>query len=401
MNVTLQVSSLGTELGVLVLSPEPKPELNKLLQPSFQGGLALYLAAELAAELANNNSNILPGYRIKLLQGDSGCNVPFRAIDSFVQPLLASSQSTGGENAVPVVGLVGPACSLSSLAVSAVSGRTEIALINIYLAGTHRLNDRNLYPYAFGIYDSSQLIANAMVALLQTANWTRYALFFDTSREYFSSIASTFSEKVHIPPSQMQSDSHMMVGVLPTNLSPFHEIRNKFRIVIILVSTDLLNKLLCIAYHSGYFPPVYQYVLSVESLDSVDEVSFKLGSTNYNCSIEELQQMLVGALLVDYQLERADINFISSSGLSLGNFNQLYHRRLEAIGLQASTDAIAFFDAMWSLVLALNASSASINLSSYGFGQPAVTNIIRENLYALDIEGLLGRVKFNRTTGRL
>ena len=385
-------SSRENELGLLVLSPQPQPLLHPQFQPAFEEGPALYLAAELAAELANNSSNILPGYKIKLLQGDSGCNVPFRAIDSFVQPLLASKKRS-----VSVVGVIGPVCSLSSLSVSALSSRSELALINIHFSGTRRLNDRNRYPYAFGIYDSSELIARAMVAILHRANWSRSAVIYDISREYFSSIKNVFSEIVG---AELSESNHSLVGISAINLLPFHKIQNSFRVVFLLVSTDLLNKLLCIAYHSGYFSPAYQYVLNVESLSSVSAVTFKYGSVSYICSRKQINQVLVGALLIDHQTGREDSKFLTSSGLSLERFYQLHQGRLDTEDMPASIDAIAFFDATWSLIMALNASSNSFNLSGFGFGQPAVTNVIRENLYALDFEGLLGRVRFNRTTGR-
>ena len=62
---------------------------------------------------------------------------------------------------------------------------------------------------------------------------------------------------------------------------------------------------------------------------------------------------------------------------------------------------MTFFDAAWSLFMALNASSDSTDLSRYVFGQVKETEWIRESLLGLDFEGFSGRISFNQTTGRI
>ena len=380
------------ELKLLVLTPEPQPQLPHSFQPSFSEGPALYLAAQLAADLVNShNSSILRGYRIELQRGDSGCNVPFRAIEGFVEPLLSSIEFAGA----PVVGVVGPACSKSSLHVSTLSSRTELALLNIHLSGTHRLNDRNLYPYSFGILDSSELIATAMHSLTKTAKWSRYALFYDTSRTFYFSVMSAFRMRVG------EESEHPLVGVSSTNLSPVHQIRNQFRIVFLLMNTDLLSRFLCMAFHDKYSPTIYQYVLSVDSLSGIDPVDFESDSYRYNCTRNEMVQMLEGAILIINQLERPDSEFVTSSGLSVQSFKELYQEKLDEEGLERSIYAMGFFDSAWSFLMALNASMDSTNLSQYRFGQQEVTTLIRRNLLDLDFEGLTGKIRFNKTTGRV
>ena len=132
------MTSALQELGVLVLTPYPQPDLLHSLQPSYEEGAALYLAAELAAEIANNNTSILPGYTLKLVQGDSGCNVPFRAIDSLVQPLLTPHYASDtGERALPIVGVIGPACScLHSLSQQSAATQSWLSSMSILLLHT-------------------------------------------------------------------------------------------------------------------------------------------------------------------------------------------------------------------------------------------------------------------------
>jgi len=61
----------------------------------------------------------------------------------------------------------------------------------------------------------------------------------------------------------------------------------------------------------------------------------------------------------------------------------------------------AYFDAVWSLVLALNRTigETGVVLSEYHYGQHATTEAIRNQLLELDFEGVSGRIRFDNETG--
>ena len=379
------------ELNLLVLEPIPDPPLDlpPFYQPSYAEGPALSLAAELASEMANRNSSVLPGYRLNLLYGDSGCSVPFRASEAFAKPL---SRSIAGEIS-PIVGVIGPPCSIAALSVAAISGRSEVALINIPTAGTHLLEDRTRYPYSFSILDSSNLLAKGLVSLAQSTNWSKVALFYDASREYFLSIAQMISGST--------SYSLEPVGISRTALSPIYSVRNRFRIIFLLAGGEVLSRILCIAYHENYRYPAYQYVVH-GVFESIVMVEFQLGPTLYNCSREQVRETLSGSIFMTQQLHRPDTDTVTSSGISLKMFNDLYDsktRNQQVRGVEPSIYGALFYDAVWSLVLALNATDT--DLGSYGYGQPNITNLIATKLTSSSFEGLSGKVQFNRTTGHV
>ena len=375
------------ELNLLILEATPNPPLPPFYQPSYAEGPALFLAAELATEMANRNSSVLPGYRLNLLYGDSGCSIPFRAVEAFAKPL---SRSVAGEVS-PIVGVIGPTCSLSSLSVAAISGRSEVALINIPTAGTHRLQDRTRYPYSFSILDSSNLLAKGLVSLAQSSDWGKVALFYDTSREYFLSIAQMIgeSEDISVEP----------VGISRTALSPIHSVRNRFRIVFLLAGREVLSRILCIVYQENYRYSAHQYVIHAELLEDIVAVEFQLGSRLYNCSREQVRETMRGSIYMNQQLERPDTHTVTSSGISLKMFNELYESRTGNHNVEPGIYGTLFYDAVWSLVLALNATAT--DLGSYGYGQPNITNLIATKLTSSSFEGLSGKIQFNRTTGHV
>ena len=61
----------------------------------------------------------------------------------------------------------------------------------------------------------------------------------------------------------------------------------------------------------------------------------------------------------------------------------------------------SYFDAVWSLVLALNRTvgETGVVLSEYHYGQHATTEAIRNHLLELDFEGVSGRIRFDNETG--
>ena len=393
------------DIELLVLAPYPKPELDSFFQPSIADGPALHLAAELAAEIANASSSILQGYQLKLRPGDSGCSIPFRAMEAITFPLVSSTQDDSGEKRLPpIVGVVGPACSLSAIHVSSLTARSEIALINIHLTGTNKLNNRDLYPYSFSILDSAELIARTMVSLIQLAKWSNIAIFYDASREYFSSVARQFNEK--LPTEQIMN--YTLVPLFSTNLDPFHGIKDAYRVVFLLVDVELLSKLMCTALFYEYSHPTYQFILVVEDAESIGPADIEYRSTLQSCTRNQTRMMLNGSISILFQLERPDNNSVTSSGITLSEFKEMYKEKVEEsnqvdaeLQIEETIYAVNFFDAVWAFILALNSSANTIDLSEYRFGQQNVTDLIREELLWLDFEGLSGRIQFNRTTGRI
>jgi hypothetical protein len=394
-NCVILLCSAEKELNLLILEPTvPDSPLPLVYHPSYAEGPALFLAAEIAAEVVNRNKSLLQGYHLNLLQEDSGCSVPFRAVQAFAEPF---SRSALGQVS-PIVGVVGPACSLSALSVSELSGRSEIALINIPLAGTHRLQNRVKYPYSFSIVDSSRLIAKALVTLTRTNDWSKVALFYDTSRQYFFSVVQMISEAANISEDYLEP-----VGISFTRLSPIHNVRNKFRIVFLLIGVELLSRIMCIAHHHDYIYPAYQYVVDTEVLKAVSKVTFTLANRQYHCTRDQVRMMLNGSILVNHQVQRpvSEQQLVTSSGISLQNFKDMYDEKVASNNVSTSLFGPLFYDAVWSFVLALDSAMSSTDIGLYGFGQPNVTNLIVEKMVGSSFEGLSGRIQYNMVTGHV
>ena len=370
---------------MVTLLPYPSPDLLPSLQPSFDDGEVLHSIGNFAASLVNKNENILKGYEIKLVKRDSGCNVNFRALYAFASAILNSSLA-------PIVGAVGPACSLSSRSLAPLSGRNEIAMLNVHLSHYGTQNDHTLYPYSFSSLGSLKTLANTIVLLIEQRKWTKVGIFYDDSRLTYPSLTDLINKGAS---ERNLSIEFLQVGISPNNLAPFESIENKYRIIFLLLGTNLRKMILCIAHHRSYIPPTYQFLLTIETFDDTP-TEFYFDSQFYNCSKDEMEAVLNKSIYIHYQLERADSNKVTDSGITLKEFKRV----LQSLRGDTKKDIYSaiLFDGIWALFMALNSSSSRANLTAYGYGQQNTTDIIQEEMFKLKFEGLSGLIEFDNIT---
>ena len=390
-------------LYVLTVLPYVIPEL--IFNPSHAPGHALYIAIELAAEMINNRTDILDGYQLKLLQENGGCDVPFRSIEGLVRGLSL------GRDDPPIVGMIGPACSISSTSAAAFNGRKDVSLLNIYSGGTPEINNRTKYPFSFGILDSVDVIAETLVALIRDNSWKNISEFHEESRLYFSSLSHAFNRKLSEYNEELREDGEVEVDIDMRNVvvnNPLHvrSVQNMNRIVIFMVNEDLLKKMVCVLYHMRIKFPNYLFILA--GLEAFNPSKVLIPPENKICTADIIEGILATSVLIDYQLETSDEKEIKFSDLSLESFKELYKERIQKVNaanktdIQLSREGAMFFDGLWSLALALNNSIDQVNLTTYKFlGQQESTKIIRNKLMTVDYEGLSGRIRFNNKTGRV
>ena len=392
------------DLYVLTVLPYDIPKL--LFRPSHSPGPALYIAIELAAEIINNRTDILDGYQLKLLQENGGCDVPFRSTEGLVRGLSL------GRDDPPIVGMIGPACSISSTTAASFNGRKEVSLLNIYSAGTPEISNRRKYPFSFGILDSTDVIAETLIALVKKNSWKKISVFYEESRLYFSSLLRAFNRELSEYNEELREQGHddeihsVIRDVLLLNPLPVRLVQNTNRIVIFMVNEDLLKQMLCVLHHMGIKFPNYLFILA--GLEAFNPSNVVIPSINKICTADIIEMILATSVLIDYQLESSDEREIKFSDLSLESFREMYSQRIQKVNadtnadIQLSREGAMFFDGLWSLALALNNSIDQVDLTKYKFlGQQESTKIIRNELLKLDYAGLSGRVKFNSKTGRV
>ena len=391
------------KLYLLTISPYPSASQSE--QPSWNQGTNILPAAYLAADLINERYDILRGYELELINSRGGCDIENVARISFVKNIIAD------RGQAPVVGIIGPGCSASTLAVSPQSSHPDIALLNLHLAGTPLVENRTEFSYSFGFLGSSYGFVNATVALMHGGGWKRIAILYDEERT-FTYQALEKDLMSFVPNAKLAFTS----AVYDTYFPIADIVALDIRIIIILTGEQFARKLLCLALHGKVTYPKYQWVWMGRSVAEFNEtVSFHYFSNKYNCSDVKLQAALSGSLFVNYQLRRHD-DMVTEANLTYDQYWELYNQRIDLYnngqaGYMAPGDPLAIaeasryaalvFDAVWAIALALNKVEALVNLTSYGLGlgQTKETSMIRNVLYSHSFEGVSGHISISDSNG--
>ena len=380
------------------LTIQSYPDPNATVQPSWDEAADIIPAAELAVELINNRSDILPDYRLELINADGGCNILTKTVISFVENIFVQQEKQ------PIVGIIGGSCSDSSLILSPLTGREEIALINMHYGGSPALGNRELYPYAFGTLGSSQVLVDAIFALMNNNNWKQIAALYDESRIFFSDAFNVLRSTIAtaVPGGELVFSSPVYDTMLPVA-----SIRGELvRIVIVFTGPEFARRIMCLAYHENALFPVYQWFLfQREFSDFEEDVDFFYNNARINCTKNVMANISMnGNFVVRNRLSTGDEISITAANITYDQFLQLYSQKVEEYNRNEDNHpssvgiwAPPFFDQIWSLALALN--NSNLNLSDYQYGRRKITNVIREEIHNLDFDGVSGHINFDSATG--
>jgi len=381
----------------------PFPDDRPGLVPLWDRGPDIIPALKLAKEQINNNSGILEGYELDLIFEDSGCDISAKAARAFIRHFFSEQDKQ-------IVGIIGPACSASTVLVSPISGRPQIALVNIHLAATLNIENRTLQPYSFGIGGQFSIFVDAVFALMKYNNWTQVSALYQLGplriflKDFlrFKQLISTKIEGGRLLYSSPVKDDYL----------PLDDVKNtRTRLVFAFVNESLAHKIMCLAYRKRMFYPVYQWIIQADSVPFLTRpISFTYEKKHYSCTKEELADALNGTVLLSPTTIPLDLNAPTNSGISYNQYSQEYEKRIEKYNsneanpyrnLSFSKWAAMAYDAVWTMALTLDKSAkqGNLNLTTYQPGQSSVTNAIQGQIHCLEIDGMSGHINFNSDTG--
>ena len=395
------VTVLNKTLYLLVLLPYP--DLTGGPQPSWSGGPNVLPAIEIAVEDINRKSDILEGYTLDLIQGDSGCNITEKAATSFVEKVFYQ----GGKQPV---GIIGPGCSASTLHTAPIAGRDEIALISAHGASTPELEEREKHPYVFGGFSSLKAYAEAIAGFLKERQWTKVAVLYDTTRIFHK---TAFAEINKALANQTSTIIDYASGIYPSFL-PIDHIKDRLlKVTVLLAGPKVVRKVLCLSYHQGLRFPSHQFLIFERHLPELvtENLAFDYEGESYNCSNETMLNIMEGNLLTEYKV--SPFNKMSQStinGTSYEHFMTEYKSRIGQNQRNATypyRDSIMksiwgslWYDLVWAMAQALNNAELyeGVDLQTYGLGMRNVTSKIYSQFQELDFDGMSGRIVFSENS---
>ena len=384
----LRVSANETTLYLLNVLPYPDDR-------PFAGwdrGFELIPAGDLAIEQINNRSDILPGYRLELVDIESeacGISTTNTGRLNFFRHLVQPNSL--------VVGVVGLFCSTVTAAISPVANHPGIDYIQVAGSTSPLFQNVTAYPRLYHTISSSTIFNKAILRLMDKFSWKRISSIHDNSDIFFLTTADNFASKVN-------ADSTLKlvtrISTSPSDISDaFANLnRNGARIVYASLTTPEAANLMCEAYKRGFLWPGYVYIFH----EHIFQILLKSETT---CDERELTEALEGSFLLQYRLH-AEPHDTLVSGWTFKEYHDNYLMRLAefatATGMQLRDNIYAnvLHDEVWAIALALNNSletfkSLNVTLTDYGLGQSIITDTIAGKLKNISFQGAVGYIRFD------
>jgi ABC-type branched-subunit amino acid transport system substrate-binding protein len=365
--------------------------------PSWDQGLDILPALDLAAEHINGNSSILPCHRLELFHVDGGCDIVPKTSLGIVNGLFSKPNSES------VIGAVGPGCSVSAVAMSEIVNNPNVDMVILHDAGSPLLTNRTTYKNSVGILGSTQPFVDLSLALMDEVGWRHIAILYESTRLYYRSTTENFINKMTGVKILFQA------AVFPT-FYPLNELRNSLaRIVFLFMSPENSRRILCLAYHEGMVYPGYQWIIASRRLDDFKtNISFDYDRRQYHCSSDILLSIaLEKVFLMGFQLatEQTRGNVNSLADITFSQFVQEYEDKVSAYNNNSnnSSDKLSptywaynMYDAVWAWALVLHNLICRLEFEK---GSETLADRILDEFYSINFQGMSGRISFNSSNG--
>ena len=368
------------------------------LQPAGDRGAGVLPAAELAIQHVNEDPNTLIGYKVKLINADGGHKVTSQALISFFKHVFYDTKRSG-----PVAGVLGPTCLKSVIAISSITGRAGLALPNVHIASSAELENRDKYPYTFGVVGSTTQIVKAFFSVIQHNNWTKIAILYDDSFHKNQWFRQRIKSK---PPNKYV----VFNSAIYNTFFPLESLRKSgANIIAVLTTLTLAHKFLCIGYHKRIAFPEYQWIIVghrySEFLEENTRFSYNGGHYECNWDTDEMKNSALDfTLFIHFRLVVENERVPLISGYTYTDIRQQY---MEKVNLCANNTirpgklvpnvwANTMYDMVWALALAMN-----ITLGDNCFSENSsnTNDEMIDKLLSVDFLGASGHIKFDRSLG--
>ena len=388
-------------IPVLVLVPYPDPRNDS----GWDRGLELIPAARVAVKEINNHTNLLPGYKIQLMEASSdACSVIITA-KSLINLSTYTLSTSRPDNAIAVTGL---GCSTVTAAVSPIAGKSEIDLIQISMSTSPIFRNQNRYRRLWRVLPSSLPYNKAMIALMDHFNWNKVSTIYDEQGVYFQTTAELFREVI------TKSASNTLVlhlGIDDSDIFINHaldQIANETaRIIYVSTTIPQSGILMCKAANRNLIWPGFVWIF--RSVLQTDIIETK------PCDLEILNKALENVLFLSFPLNNRQPNDVLVSGYSYDQYRKKYFKELEELQKEdyiqqylsffkfqpnGSDYSNPMYDEIWALALALNSSlpdleSRNLSLKNYHYNMSEITYIIERHLKNVSFSGAVGEIKFD------
>ncbi|KAK7466024.1 hypothetical protein BaRGS_00037425 [Batillaria attramentaria] len=312
-------------------------------------------AVELAIQLLNNRTDILPDHTLHLQWYDTEASSTTgmrRLIDLI-------------NNGPPKLFIIGPA--LSRVAVHLCVAATAWNIVQVsFSARSSELEDREVYPHFYRSIPSDAMLNTLRLQFIRHFRWKRIAVLY---QEHSANLYYKSMEEL-VPKLREEGVEIIMFERVTDDVTPT-------------------------VYRQGMYGEKYVYMLpgwaggGFWRSDSFD--------SQYNCTANQLTAALENHFSMNYLSYTSDNT--SVLGMTVKEFRDAM---MERAGQSTEYSAFAF-DAMFSIAQVLHMASTDrgLNLSDFSYDNTNFSSIFVEDLQQLKTSGISGPVEFDEKGGRL
>ncbi|XP_044027331.1 gamma-aminobutyric acid type B receptor subunit 1 isoform X1 [Siniperca chuatsi] len=354
----------------------------------WPGGQACLPAAQMALDLVNKRTDILPDYELELIHYDSMCD-PGEATKLLYDLLYTE----------PIKIVLMPGCSSVSTLVAEAARMWNLIVLS-YGSSSPALSNRQRFPTFFRTHPSATLHNPTRVQLFQKWKWTKIATIQQTT-EVFTSTLDDLEERVKEAGIEISVRQSFLTdpAVAVKNLK-----RQDARIIVGLFYETEARKVFCEVYKEKLYGKKYVWFLIGWYADNW----FKIKDPSINCTVGQMTEAVEGhvtteIVMLNPETVRGASNLTSQEFLAQLMFKLGGKNPEETGGFQ---EAPLAYDAVWALALALNKTVGPLKakghrLEDFNYNNRDITAEIYRALNTSSFEGVSGHVVFDAQGSRM
>ncbi|XP_034385031.1 gamma-aminobutyric acid type B receptor subunit 1 [Cyclopterus lumpus] len=354
----------------------------------WPGGQACMPSAQMALDLVNNRSDILPDYELELIHYDSMCD-PGEATKLLYDLLYTE----------PIKIVLMPGCSGVSTLVAEAARMWNLIVLS-YGSSSPALSNRQRFPTFFRTHPSATLHNPTRVRLFQKWKWTRIATIQQTT-EVFTSTLDDLEQRTKEAGIEISVRQSFLTdpAVAVKNLK-----RQDARIIVGLFYETEARKVFCEVFKEKLYGKKYVWFLIGWYADNW----FKIKDPAINCTVENMTEAVEGHVTTEIVM----LNPETVRGVSNMTSQEFIAALMSRLGGKNPEDTGGFqeaplaYDAVWALALALNKTVAPLKakgrrLEDFNYNNHDITSEIYRALNTSSFEGVSGQVVFDAQGSRM
>ncbi|XP_055710586.1 gamma-aminobutyric acid type B receptor subunit 1 isoform X1 [Phlebotomus papatasi] len=361
----------------------------------WQGGQACMPAAKLALDDVNNQTDLLPGFKLTLHSNDSECEPGLGA--SVMYNLLYNK---------PQKLMLLAGCSTVCTTVAEAAKMWNLIVL-CYGASSPALSDRSRFPTLFRTHPSATVHNPTRIKLMEKFGWSRVAIL-QQAEEVFISTVEDLENRC--------KEAGIEIVTRQSFLSdPTDAVRNlrrqDARIIVGLFYVVAARRVLCEMYKQNLYGRAYVWFFIGWYEDNWYEVN--LENENISCTKEQMKVAAEGHLTTEALMWNQN-NRKTISGMTSEDFRKRLNEALMSEGYDIShkrypegyQEAPLAYDAVWSVALAFNKTMERLkwrkrSLKDFTYTDKEIADEIYAAMNSTQFLGVSGRVAFSSQGDRI